>query len=280
MAILIKQHKQLMREAEACLTEIQDDLQQIVDYPMSEEGESEIDDLRTLQLVLQFRLDTQDALQKLFRFNQGIWQILGISPQNSSSANLERLAFALGKSDLQHALSMLNRLIDSLLRILQRYYSKQSIPTHRKPALMQRPANTSWRYPKMVRLVEQQKSFNFILNQLTNSLESLAGEPAVGPVLDYICKLEGPVSHFYQALQNGLVLSEGLYKQLEETCQLTKKMDELIHQANLVLEQSHQLFEAPRLFYPTKKLSSSQELEERAAEKRLGHFFRPYLGAS
>ena len=279
MAIIIKQHKQLMQEAEACLTKIQDDLQQIIDYPASEEGESEIDGLRTLQLVLQFRLDTQDALQKLFRFNQGIWQILGVSPQSSSSANLERLAFALGKSDLQHALSMLNRLIDSLLRILQRYYSKQSVPTNRKSALMQRPANTSWRHPKMVRLVEQQKSFNFILNQLTNSLESLSGAPAVGPVLDYICKLEGPISHFYQALQNGLVLSEGLYKQLEETCQLTKQMDELIHQANLVLEQSHQLFETPKLFYPTKKLSSSQELEERAAEKRLGHFFRPHLGA-
>lgn len=276
MAIFLKQFKQLMQEAEACLTEVQDNLQQIVDSPINEENESEIDGLRTLQLVLQFRLDTQDALQKLFRFNQGIWQVLGVSPQNSSSANLERLAFALGKSDLQHALSMLNRLIDSLLRILQRYYLKQSAPTNRKPALMQRPANTSGRYPKMVRLVEQQKSFHFILNQLSNSLESLAGAPAVGPVLDYICKLEGPISHFYQALQNGLVLSEGLYKQLEETCQLTKQMDELIHQANLVLEQSHQLVETPKLFRPTKKLSSSQELEERAAEKRLGHFFRPY----
>ncbi|GEM_PF-3492768 len=276
MAIFIKHHKQLMQEADACLTKIQDNLQQIVDSPMSEEGESEIDGLRTLQLVLQFRLDTQDALQKLFQFNQGIWQVLGVSPQNSSSANLERLAFALGKSDLQHALSMLNRLIDSLLRILQRYHLKQSGPTNRRPALMKRPANTSCRYTKMVLLAEQQKSFTFILNQLTNSLESLAGEPVVGPVLDYICKLEGPISHFYQALQNGLVLSEGLYNQLEETCQLTKQMDEFIHQANLVLEQSHQLFETPKSFYPTKKISSSQELEDRAAEKRLGHFFRPY----
>ena len=272
----IKQQKKLIEEAGDYLRRIQDDLTQIVNYPDDEESDSEEGTLRTLQLVLQFRLDTQDALQKLFQFNQDIWQILGISPRNSSTINLERLAFALGKNDLQHALSMLNRLIDSLLRILKRYHSKQLSPMNSQRPVMLPPKNTSMRYQKMVFVVEHQKSFNFILDQLTKSLEATAAEPIVGPVLDHICKLEGPISHFYQALQNGLVLSEGLYKQLEETCQLTKQMDELIHQANLVIQQSHQLLETPRLFHPTKVLSTSQQLEDRASEKRLGHFFRPY----
>lgn len=275
---LIKQQEQLIKEAEDCLKQIEKELKSVVAMPANADDDSEIDNLRTLQLVLQFRLDTQDALQKLFRFNQGIWQILGVSPQNSSSGNLERLAFALGKSDLQHALSMLNRLIDALLRVLQLHYSKKTAPTARRVAVMAKPANTSRRYQKLVRLVDEKKSFIFILNQLTNSLQTIAGEPMIGPVLDHINKLEGPISHFYQALQNGLVLSEGLYEQLEKTCQLTKKFDELIHQANLLLTQSqeHQLLESPKLFHPTKALSTSQQLEERATEKRLGHFFRPY----
>jgi len=274
---VIKQQKQLIKEAEVCLKKIEEELTSVVAMPANEDDDSEIDNLRTLQLVLQFRLDTQDALQKLFRFNQGIWEILGVSPQNSSSGNLERLAFALGKSDLQHALSMLNRLIDSLLRVLQRYYLKEKLLVSSRVARMAKSTNTytSRRYQKMVRIVEEKKSFIFILNQLTKSLQAIAGEPMVGPVLDHIGKLEGPISHFYQALQNGLVLSEGLYEQLEETCQLTKKLDELIHQADLLLTQSHehQLMETPKLFHMTKALSTSQRLEERATEKRLGHFF-------
>ncbi len=279
----IRQQNQLIQEAEACMRRIQDDLKSVVKLSQEkdeDEGGSEVDNLRTLQLVLQFRLDTQDALQRLFQFSQSVWQILGVSSQYSSQLNLERLAFALGSEDLHHALSMLNRLIDSLLRVLQRLslnqFAQNSALKSRKSFVMKRPATTPVMTQKMVRLVDLTKSFTFILNQLTNNLVDIPGQAVVGPVLDNIGKFEGPISYFYQALQNGLVLSGSLYQQLEATCQLNKKMDELIHQANTVLQQSLQLTAQPRLYQPSKQLSSSVELEARAAEKRLGHFFTPH----
>lgn len=277
----IEHQNQLIQEANKCISHIEEDLQLITQLKMhSDETDSELDNLRSLQLVLQFRLDTQDALRRLLQFGQSVWQILGISSQNSTMINLERLSFALGSSDLHHALSMLNRLIDALLRVLQRHYLSsvahpRTVGKSKTRVLRQAPG-TSRLYQKMVRVVDYQKSFIFILNQLTSGLVAREAEPVVGPLLDHICKLEGPISHFYQALQNGLRLSEGIYAQLEETCQLNKKLDELVLHATMILDHSDQPFNQPRLYQPTKEISSSQDLEARAAEKRLGYFFRPY----
>lgn len=279
---LLKQQNQLVQEAKACLARIQDSLKSVVDLSNDETGEggSDVDSLRTLQLVLQFRLDTQDALQHLFQYSQSVWQMIGLSAHASKSTNLERLAFALGCDDLHHTLSMLNRLIDALLRVLHRYQLKQvdqqRSKTHRKPVVLKSPSTASRLYQNMRYCVENQKSFNFILNQLTNSLEAIqAQEDMGGEVLDCICKLEGPISHFHQALQNGLMVSAGLYQQLEASCHLNHSLDELLNIAKTVLEQSPEPLEKPRLFQPTKAISTSQELEARATEKRLGHFFRP-----
>jgi hypothetical protein len=284
---LITQQNHLIQEAETCIRQIQDDLKSVVQLSQKKEEDdddagSETDNLRTLQLVLQFRLDTQDALQRLFQFNQSVWQILDLSPQYSSRMNIERLTFALGSDDLHHALSMLNRLIDSLLRVVKRYAlaasaQNQASKSHKLLKTKHAPS-ISPRLQKMIHVVDMTKSFTFILNQLTNDLVDIPGQPVPGPVLDNIAKFEGPISHFYQALQNGLELAGGLYQQLEATCQLNKKLDELLHQSNLVLQQTTQLNPQPRLYQPSKALPSSLELEARAAEKRLGHFFRPQPG--
>jgi hypothetical protein len=279
----IEQQNKLILEAEACMKRIQEDLKSVVLLSQKkeredEEGGSETDNLRTLQLVLQFRLDTQDALQCLFQFSQSVWQALDISPQNSSQVNIERLSFALGSDDLHHALSMLNRLIDSLLRIIKRYAlvasAQNQAPKSHKPLMKPAPSSVSPRLQKMVHLVDLTKSFTFILKQLTNNLVDIPGQPVMEPVLDNIAKFEGPISYFYQALQNGIELSAGLYQQLEATCQLNKKLDELLHQSSLVLQQTLQFSMQPRLYRPSKELSSSLELEVRATKKRLGHFFR------
>ncbi len=278
---LVKQQNQLIQEAEACLTRMQDSLQSAVDLSDEETGEggSEVNNLRTLQLVLQFRLDTQDALQQLFRYSQSVWQILGVSSQYSTTTNLERLSFALGGEDLHHALSMLNQLIDALLRILQRYHLNQApqhTTTNRKSVALKPPPTTSLVHQKLVYCVDNQKSMNFVLSQLIGSLESSQAQANLsGEELDCICKLEGPISHFRIVLQNMLVVSARLYQQFEARCHLNHTLGELLNTAKNVLEQSPQLLEKPRLFQPSKVISTSQELEARAAEKRLGHFFRP-----
>lgn len=280
---IIKQHERLIREATECLNRINQDLDSIHkdDYPDESDPNSELELLRTLQLVLQFRLDSQDALQHLFEFSQSLWQVLGVSKQNSSSTNIERLAFALGGEDLHHALSILSRLIDALLRVLQRYNLGKTAQNrafgiaNRKQIEAHQVTEPSRLYVKMVRVLDVQKSFNLLLEQLENSLEdAIAGQPHhPGPILDYIGKLEGPISHFHQAVLHGLIAAGGLYQQMEARTHFNLKLDELLHKANQTLEQTHHIVEAPKLFQPIKTISTSQELEARAAEKRFGYFF-------
>ena len=274
----IQKQNQLIQEAESCLTRIQNSLKEVVELSDEESGEggSVSSQLHTLRLVLQFRLDTQDALRHLFQYSQSVWQILGVSSQYSKNTNLERLAFALGGDELQVTLSMLNQLIDKLLRVLQRYELNligQRGFSHRKEASMKAPPNTSRRHQQLVFCVQHQKSFNATLDQLTNSLEAIqAQEDMGGEVLACIAKLEGPISHFHQALQHGLIVSAGLYQQLEAQFHLIKDLDHTSHK----MEQAPLCLEKPRLFQPNKLISNSQALEARATEKRLGPFFRPY----
>lgn len=279
---LINQQNRLIQEAEACLTRIKGDLAIIVDesnFTKISSDEAEIESLRTLQLVLQYRLDTQSALQRLFLINQNLAKILGVSPHHSVAINMERLNFALGSDDLHQALAMLSQLIDALLRVLHRYSDKTkavNVSLNRKQLLMRKPPSQSSRlYKTMIKIVEKQKSFNFILDQLDTSLEKvlIEGDTIYGPILDHIGQLDGPVYLFYNALRHGLVVSGGIYQRLQVTSNFNKKMDELLAQANSVLDQSHRLVERPQLFRPSKEISSTQELDARAAEKRLGRFF-------
>lgn len=288
-----KKHEQLINEANACLSRINHNLDAINKSGFLEESDSDsgsdsgsgsdIQLLRTLQLVLQYRLDSQDALAHIFQFSQSLWQYLGVSKQNSSSLNVERLEFALGGEDLHQALSILSRLIDALLRILQRYHLGRAAQnragmTNRRQLEAQHVSPPSPAYLKMVAVVENQKSFNAILEQLKYSLEeAIAGQPSLGPIYDHIGKFEGPISHFHQAVRHGLIAAGSLYQQLEARTQVNLKFDELLRKANQALEQAHQFVEAPKLFKPFKALSASQDLESRAAEKRFGQFFpNPY----
>lgn len=242
----------------------------------SDDGGSQIEHLRTLQLVLQFRLDSQDALNRLFRFSQSIWQVLGVSAQYSSTVNKERLSFALGADDLHQALSMLSQLIDALLRVLQRHYSHRLAPVgFRKQPENPAPVKEPILSKKMVRIVQLQKTFNTLTEQLELTLEdAIEGAPQIGPILDYITKLEGSISRFKKAIEHGLVAAGGLYQQLEAKVHFNKKIDELLHQANLVLGYSQPILEKPRLFRPTNTKSPTlTELDERAHEKRMGKFF-------
>lgn len=276
----IHHHNQLLLEAEASLKRIQAEL---IDLSLDDEdegsgGDSEMNTLRTLQLVLQFRLDMQDALQLLFQFSQSLFQILGLSPLHSRELNMERLGFALGGADLHHALSMLSRLIDALLRIVQRYHLGPSIQNRanlNRQKTMERLAYTPPPLQlKMIKLVSLQQSYNLILEQLRNSLEdAIEGQPVLGPLYEHITKLQGPISRFTQAMRHGLIAVGGLSQQLETSCQMNKKLDELLLKANQVLTLAPQLIETPRLFKPNKIISTTQALESRASEKRLGCFF-------
>ena len=69
--------------------------------------ESDESGIQLFQLVLEYILDSQSALARLFQMEQLLFQILGIEPLSSFNVNLERAAYALGSDDLNDILSQL-----------------------------------------------------------------------------------------------------------------------------------------------------------------------------
>jgi hypothetical protein len=61
---------------------------------------------------------------------------------------------------------------------------------------------------------ELQAMFQYSLEQLTEAFQAIAGSPKLGIVYNYIASLEGPVSRFFIAEQNGIKLIETLSKDL------------------------------------------------------------------
>jgi hypothetical protein len=230
-------------------------------------GEDE-SSLKTLALVLQYRLDTQSVLIQLGKLQNYLLQLLGIEPQHSHEMNVERLSHALGTDELKQVLSRLNHIVDSLLRIL----ALQS-----KSSLGNRPVFINTKNEKMLNVINKalthQRTFATKMSELQLVLENIPGSPHQGIILDHIAALQGPVSRFEKALQHGLVLSAGLYQQLENKNKLQYQVPNTVLQPSQILKNNMSSPGLKNMFKPSPQLSDSERLEERASAKRLGHFF-------
>lgn len=227
---LIETQSNLIKQAETELiqsNQLLESLQQ--EKGLQEESDlDELDSLKSLILVLQYRLDTQNALSQLGHLQQYLLQLLGIEAKHSFEFNLERLAFALGTDELKQILAMLHHLVDSLLRVIAQKQLKES--HDKRKSLEQtkqfKPIDT------LVKVLNKQKLFMAKLDELKLVLENIGGAPQPGIVYDHIAALQGPISRFYQALQHGLGLSNSLYQQLQ------KKINSVISYLILCLNQN------------------------------------------
>ncbi|KGP63416.1 hypothetical protein EP47_02395 [Legionella norrlandica] len=263
-SMLIKQAEEELNQSNQLLGSLKQEAELSEEFPVDE-----LDSLKSLTLLLQYRLDTQNALNQLSQLQQYLLQLLGIEAKHSLEFNIERLAFALGTDELKQILSMLNHLVDSLLRILAQKQLKDSLD--KKKSQQQRkqykPLDT------MVKVIDKQKSFLAKLNELKLVLENIEGAPHPGIVYDHIAALQGPISRFHQALQHGLILSNGLYQQLEKKSQFNYQLADTVLKPEHIARNMHYPPELQRLFKPSIAHNKIENLEERAAAKRLGHFF-------
>ncbi|CAM2967331.1 hypothetical protein [Legionella worsleiensis] len=224
------------------------------------------DTIHIMQLMLQYRLDTQKALHQLSGIQHYLLQLLGIESQHSDLLNRERLAFALGSDDLQHVLTMLNHLLDSLLRIIAHNQLKEVLD---KKKALERVKQQKLQ-ETMIRVLDKQNSFATKMDEFKLALHQLSGALHEGVIYDHIAALQGPISRFYQALQNGLALIKSLNPEPEHAPDLQYQPAQKPDQ-NLSLfhsTPSHQ-----KLFKPLTKHTEPEYLEQRASTKRLGHFF-------
>jgi hypothetical protein len=258
---------QLVQQAGHALADSQTILQELHEN-------SSIVDVEMLQLILQYRLDTQDALIKLLQLDHGLLQALGISPQHPTRMNLERMEYALGNDDLHHVLYSLSQLVHSLLRIANRYQQHLEAASRQKQEQHLLHVNTMSKKlgSRFQKAVAQQTLFITLISTLQEQVEHWDRLEAIGPVLDHISALRGPISQFFQALQNGLEVSHQLYEKFNKDLKLDDTLDVLLEQSQFVLKHIPAMNQPSQFFTPV-KIDTAERLEQRAATKRLGNFF-------
>lgn len=252
----------LINLSTGCLQTSKSLLEGMLAHSDEAESLSTDDALYHLQLLLQYRLSSQDALAYLLRIQQNLLDLLGVQPDQSASMNLDRLAFALGTDDLKNILNILSVLIDSLTKIV---YHNQQEEKHFK--LRQQALKNNFLSKNMQKLsLEQEKLIN-ALDKIQEYTEQLHKAPVDELDLDYIASLTGPMLQFYEEVIHLLGLSQTLYHISNEK----QPIHELVKKANHVLSiNKPHPHHGPGLFdhkEPTKSL------EERAAIKRLRPFF-------
>lgn len=259
----------LIHEAKSYLDETQSLLSKLLQVTTDTEDEASSDDdkILNIQLTLQYRLSCEDALGLLLSMDHNLLYYLGIQPQHSAKMNMDRLAYAVGNEDLKQILNILAILAGSLSKIVARYKN-----THTSFGLGDKSLKKNHLVTKeFSKLLSKQNRFLEVLHRLDSEIEQFIKLQAGEPIFDYIAALRGPISHFHQAIMNGLEQGKRLYLQVNKTPLLDCQLQTVLRETEQVL---HLMPVHPN--YPMKHFDNpvkSEQLEQRAAAKRLRPFF-------
>ncbi|WP_133137968.1 hypothetical protein [Legionella rowbothamii] len=263
----------LINEAKLYLNETQSLLSKLlqVTTDSDDDGSSDEDVILKIQLTLQYRLSCEDALSFLLSLDHNLLYYLGIQPQQSAKMNIDRLAYAVGNEDLKQILNILAILTGYLSKIIERYKN-----THTSFALRDRRSQKHHLITKeFSRLLDKQNQFLDVVHKLDSEMEQIIKLQAGEPILDYIAALRGPISHFHQAIMNGLEQGKQLYLQVNKKPLLDYQLNNLLKETEQVLHLMPSVYN-PNPNYSIKQFDNpgtSEQLEKRAAAKRLRPFF-------
>ncbi|MFO8930419.1 hypothetical protein SC803_10865 [Legionella pneumophila serogroup 1] len=264
--LLINEAKLHLNETQSLLSKL---LQVITDT--EDDGSSDEDKILKIQLTLQYRLSCEDALSFLLSLDHNLLYYLGIQPKQSAKMNMDRLAYAVGNEDLKQILNILAILTGSLSKIVARYKN-----THTSFALRDRGSQKHHVITKeFTRLLDKQNQFLDVLHKLDQEMEQIIKLQAGEPIFDYIAALRGPISHFHQAIMNGLEQGKQLYLQVNKTPLIDYQLNTLLRETEQILHLMPSTYN-PHPNYPIKQFDhpvTSEQLEQRAAAKRLRPFF-------
>lgn len=235
---------------------------------------SPAEQIRMMQLILQYRFNHQDALVKLMQIEQSLLQLLGVEKLSSSNVRHENLVHILGRDELHDLLSDLTALVGRLLRVIYRYQQQLA---HTNPGQKKRKQDALAKKIalSMEKCTDQMKQFVSHLDEIQKHLKFFFKWEALWPIHDHIGAIKGPISRFYQLIQNGLKQSKSSYHVLSKTLSNTGPVYGLLKQAELTLDQMEENHAQKPFYSPPPKLTIPPDtLEKRANERRLGHFFR------
>ena len=247
--------------------------QELASAALALEVPTELDEIvQSTQLLLQYRLNCQDALYVLAQLDRQLLDILGIDARHSAGINFERMSYALGDVDLKQILNALSLLVQSLLKVAARYKNEKS---HSFLENRARAPGVKRMIASLQQLNTKQEGVVNVLNKALTEL-SLIKYAAKGPIYDHIAALQGPISRFYQALQHGLAVSLQLYERCAKSHNLQNEIGLVLNKTNEVLKQLPLTLQAQPSSVGYFKDKTHDELEERAAAKRMRPFFSPF----
>lgn len=275
--LLLPEIEDLISQASQALSSSVAELQRLSkdhkdNKPLLSEEDND-DKAKALQLVLQYRLDTQDALLKLVHINNNLLKALGIGPEHSREMNLDRILYAVGSEDLHQLLAALNHVVDSLLRVSNKYREEQK--RSRNKRYVEFTLKTDTKNTKILKHLQQasaqMKYILTILVKVQTKFEEFIKTVALEPVYDHIIALRGPISHFFQGFQNGLEVAHDLYELINQDNELENNVKYLLQEADKALKQLPSVYQPLPVMAPAP--DASERLEQRAAAKRLRPFF-------
>ena len=260
---------QLIHQADQALSNSVAILTDLLKENTSPSENTTTDTPQRLQLILQYRLDTQDALAKLLQLNQGLMQILGITPQQSAQMNLDRLEYAVGNDDVHQILSALSQLVHSLSRVAYRYQQslkKASLQKQTRPVLKEIKFDI-----RIQKTITYQKEFLKLLAVIQDQWVKPSESNTAKPSLETLRALRIITEKWFIMLQNNLKLSHQYYKKTNEPLKLDHQLNTLLQKVEMILEQLPPMNQPYHFFTPPQH--NLTELEQRASAKRLRPFF-------
>ena len=126
----------------------------------------------------------------------------------------------------------------------------------------------------MEKSIQKLKSVTTSLDETSRQLDLFLRLETIGPVLDHVASLEGPVSKFHQLVLNGLKDSFLFYEKLNHDYSLDNQLDDLMHNAKYVLSNMAINSQPYRLFTHVNDDFNDDLLDVRAEKRRLGYFVK------
>jgi len=261
----------LIENGKASLSEIKSILDELQQMTTDIDESTDEDKILAIQLILQYRLSSEDALNVLLRMDQHLLAALGIQPQHSDRLNRERLAYAVGNEDFKQILNVLAQLTGLLSKIIAR--NKNS---HFSLALKDKtPQKQHTMVRNFSKLLAKQKQCVDVFIKLELTMEEYLQRQSEHPIFDHIAALRGPISQFHEAIIHGLGQAEEYYHLVNKTPLIDHQLNALLKQTEQVLHLMPSIYN-PHPHHPLKQFDhsmTSEQLEQRATTKRLRPFF-------
>ncbi|MBA4696390.1 MAG: hypothetical protein H2069_03230 [Legionella sp.] len=201
---------ELVNSTTPSLQEMHTLLEKILGMIVEGDGRSTEDTIFAIHLILQYRISCEDTISCLLNIDHNLLYLLGIQPSNSLKMNADRFAFAVGVEDLKQFSNLFSILASTVLKMIDQSHHHNAIYLHKHKANKARPHVIKERSKQ----THSHKKHAELIEEINLGMRKIIKRESVGPVLDHVGALRGPINQFHQAIAHGLDQAKHLVNQI------------------------------------------------------------------